>query len=223
MASPQLQSIRPPAIRLSYGVPQLIALKAVTGRTVPSKFPDPRTGASEQVAFELIDGAPLYLSFEDAGELEHQLIALAIRAGDDFRLTKVKMPHGGGSAIRVERASNPQPYSGSRPERPAPRTYRPAVAQSDAEIEAKLTQSIDLARRDPETAREAFREAAAPASQPANQLTSQREPVGLALGLRVILEQMREAQTFAASIGLAISMEDLRAATATWYIGEQKR
>lgn len=216
------QSIRPPAIRLSYGVPQLIALKAIDGRTVPSKFPDQRTGAMEQVAFEMLDGAPLYLSFEDAGELEHKLIELGIRAGQDFRLTKIKNAHGGGSAIRVERASDPEPYRGSRPERPA-RSYRPAVAASETEIEAKLAQSVDLARRDPETAREVFREAAAPAPAFVPTSSAGSQPVGLSLHLRGLIEQVAAAKSYAASLGLDLTTDDLRSLTITAFIHEARR
>lgn len=227
---------RPPAVRLSYGVPQLIALRATNGRTVPSKFPDPHTGALEQVVFELPDGSPLYLSFEDAGELEHQLIALGIRAGEDFRLIKVKMPHGGGAAIRVERASDPEPYRGSRPERPAQRTYRPAGAAAETEIERKLQESVQIARRDPEQAREAFREAAAPvspsfptapafvpASSPFAPPPVGSQPIALSLHLRGLIEQVAAAKAFAASLGLDLTTDDLRSLTITAFIHEARR
>lgn len=228
------QSIRPPAIRLSYGVAQLIALKVTTGRTVPSKFPDPHTGANEQVAFELADGAPLYLSFEDASELEHQLIALGIRAGEDFRLTKLKAARGGGSFVRVERASDPQPSRGSRPEPPVhrqvTREYRPAVAQSDAEIEAKLEQSVAIARQGPEQAREAFREAARPTNHDAAQPSTPfapppagSQPIALSLHLRGLIEQVAAAKAFAASLGLDLTTDDLRSLTITAFIHEARR
>lgn len=221
------QSIRPPAIRLSYGVANLIALKATTGRTVPSKFPDPHTGAMEQVAFDLHDGSPLYLSFEDASSLEHQLLDLGIRPGDDFRLTKLKAARGGGSCVRVDRASDPQPSRGSRPEPPVRREeprreYRPAVAQSESEIEAKLAQSVALARRDPETAREAFRESLSPAA-PAVATPPASSPVALSLMLRGLIEQVHAGQLYAASLGLHLSAEDMRALAVTCFIQESRR
>jgi len=210
--------IRPPAIRPKPGVTLRVALQATTGRTIPWKFPDPNTGAMEQVVFEAMDGASLYLFSEDASALEHALLELGIRAGEDFFLTQVKFARGGGSCLRVSRISDPQPSRGSRAEPP-----QRSVA---GDQEARLAQSVALARRDPQAAREAFREAAAPARQPNSQPAVEPHNAAILGAYKTAIDVLLGAQAYANGLGLMLDVhcEDVRCLAATLIIqGEGRR
>jgi hypothetical protein len=82
-------------IKFTQGVSEIIALKFDSGKNVTNKF-------GEQVQYSTVDDRIFWLDPDPAGDVERGLQELGIRAGQEFRLTKVKTSHGG-SRFVVER------------------------------------------------------------------------------------------------------------------------
>jgi hypothetical protein len=111
-------------IELQPNQPVELALKFTTGKEV---------GTFGNVMFSLTTDQRFFLPADEASELEHQLADLAIRAGERFRLTRVKhgTARGGGFSIRAERLG---PVGGAEP---------PAT---DLRLVRQLEQSIAIAQ-----------------------------------------------------------------------------
>lgn len=118
-------------ITLEYGKAEVFALRFTSGKSVPSKYPGGR------VMFSSVDRGALFLNDEDAGDLEISLRKLGVEPGDLIRVMKVKMPHGGGHALRVERVSD-----AAEP----PPTSRAQFAEPPSRMESLLEKSIEMAR-----------------------------------------------------------------------------
>jgi hypothetical protein len=82
-------------LKLEYGQAEIIAVKFIEGRSYAGSF-------GPRVMFTLTDERKLWLDAEDGSDLERSLRELGIAAGEEFRLTKIRQPRGGGHSLRVE-------------------------------------------------------------------------------------------------------------------------
>lgn len=108
----------------NYDIPQVFALKFVTGKNgKDSQFPPflPR------VMFSTTDDRKLFLDSEDASDFERELARLRVQPGELVQAVMVKHAHGGGHSIRVARVSD-------------------AAEPSPSRLEKQLQDSVDMYR-----------------------------------------------------------------------------
>lgn len=197
-------------IRFEYGVPEVFALKFVTGKEVPSRYPGGR------VMFSADDNRKLFLDGEDGSDLERALSEQQIEPGDLVRVTKIKHARGGGHSLRVERVSDaaePTHLSGAGRARYAP--------DSESQVQGKNNQPHNYSAPLPERAptRPAL---AAPAPEPPAAIT----PVSAKIlaAYMVAVDTLIETREYAQRRGLALEVrcEDVRCLAATIMIDQQK-
>ena len=221
-------------IKLEYGVAQKFALKYVTGKNCgEAKFPP----FGPRVMFTAIDERKLWLGAEEASELEHALLDLAIQPADFIRVTKIKHPRGGGSSLRVERVSDADSAdSGNHPDTRHP-ARMPAAPPPPSRIEAQLEKSVELAR---ERGPAAFQRTPArispdPAPAPAVPSTNNSDHTATAAifttdaapmlaAMCAAVDAIVETQAYAQRRGLGVtfSEESVRAIGLSIYIGNQR-
>lgn len=215
------------AIKLEYGVAECFALKFTTGKNVEGTY-------GPRVMFTATDDRKLWLDPEDGSDLELRIRELGVQPGELIAVTKVKMPRGGGHAVRVERV---KPSSDERP---------------DARFEALLRASIELAERQKREASQPSKVTTPPTAttaqveHPAARVSAQQEiqpdrnhnpAVGsinfapsttrssvMCAAFMVAIDAVGEAQAYADRKGLKITFtsEDVRATAISAYISDCK-
>ncbi len=189
-------------IKLEYGIGQTFALKYVTAKPVFTKYPGGRA------MFTAVDERKLFLNDEETSEFEHALADLGVQVADFIRVTKVRMPHGGGAAIRVERvpdAAEPdEPVSG-RLDTPQTRT------------EALLEKSVEMARSKGPAAFSTPKPA--PVSNPVTPRSA-----AMCAAMCAAVDSVIETQAYAArkGLGLTFGEESVRAIGLSIYSSDCK-
>ena len=197
MATPTVQdrASSGATIQLEYGRPEVFALRFLTGKNVASKFPGGRVMFST-------DRGPLFLDGEDGSDLEIRIRELRVQVGDYVRVVKVKMPHGGGHSLRIERVSDAA----------EPETAQQRAAETPTRMEALLEKSIDMVRG----------RTAAPAPAPVSAELPKITPAsaGLCAALKAAIDAVVESVAYGARLGLKLEFneEDIRALAITCYI-----
>lgn len=215
-------------LKLQYGRPEVVAFKFLQGRNFDGTY-------GMRALFTLADDRKLWVDAEDASDIERAFQAQGVRVGDPVRLTKVKMAHGGGHAIRAEKVieTDDAPawvyeYEEAPPAAPAPPTRARRSTQRD--YAADLEQSVALARthgaaafqRPPSRIAPDTPPAAAPAS------TDTGNHSGFAFQLKPAflsaIDAIAEAQRYADAQGLKVTFtsEDVRAAAISVFIATEK-
>lgn len=195
-------------IKLEYGVPQVFALKYLTGKPVESRFPGGR------VLFSTSRGS-LFLNDEDASDFERGVREIAPAAGEEVRVVMVKHAHGGGHSIRVALASE---------------------AAEPTHTEALLEKSVEMARNGQrEGFRAAAMQATtAPVTYAFKENQNAEVPAAvqsfngsplitpqsakLCAVMCSLIDAMTEAKTYSVRRGLDLTTEDLRALVVTAFI-----
>jgi hypothetical protein len=80
--------------------PQIIALRYMEGKAVPSRFPGGRA------MFTTFDERKLFLNDDETSQLEHALAEQGIRPGEHIEVSRISHGRGGGFSIRVQRGSS---------------------------------------------------------------------------------------------------------------------
>jgi hypothetical protein len=226
MATQSLTLARSEEIKLEYGQAAVFPLYDLEGKNCKGGF-----NGKQRVTYRSGDNRRLYLDAEDADDLDTRIRELGMQQGEEISITKIRMPRGGGHAIRVERFSDARELPASRPE-------------PKSTTEALLEKSIEMARNGQ---RAGFREGAAPAfSQNAgvvrasNERVTNQHPnpaasaseappvvitpasVKLMASMCSLIQAMAEAKTYALRLGLDLTTEDLRALAVTAFISENR-
>jgi hypothetical protein len=205
-------------ITLEYGIAQTFALRFITGKNVPSRYPGGR------VMFSAIDERKLFLSDEDGSDFERALRELGVQPADFIRVTKVRMPRGGGHSLRVELVPDEAsaPVSMTAPA-PAAGRLPPQVSTRSTQHETRSTLERDLEaslqqRRQPRPPAPA--EAIDRAATGITATTAQ-----LCAAFMVAIDAMNEARKYSQRSGfgdIVFNSEDLRAVALSVYIGQQR-
>lgn len=196
-------------IKFEYGQAIKLCLKFNTGREVPGR-------GGPRYMYTTVDSRRFFLDLEDSSDVEHALIDLRIKAGEDFvRITKIRHPRGGGHTFRVERVDDAdEPGTMSIPKLPPRQSPPPANPSS---LEAKLEQSVQVAR---EYGPQAF--VTQPPAAPGVVITPACADMVAAMCAAV--DAVIETQAYATRRGLGVtfSEESVRAIGLSIYIGSQR-
>jgi hypothetical protein len=213
-------------LKLEYGRPEVVTFKFVQARNFEGQY-----GA--RGLFTLGDERKLWLDAEDASDVERALRDQDVCALRDYvRLTKVKMPRGGGHAIRAERVQE-TPRETRYDNAPEWVDAPPAQAWEQprpSREEMLLEQSVALARqhgarafqRPPSRVSPETPPAAAPSS------TDTGNSTGFAFQLKpafiAAIDAIADAQRYADAQGLKVTFtsEDVRAAAISAFIQAEK-
>jgi|HubBroStandDraft_2_1064218.scaffolds.fasta_scaffold228717_3 hypothetical protein len=199
-------------IKLEYGVPAVFALRFVTGKEVRSNYPGGR------YMFSSTDRGPLFLDGEDASDFQRMLGELGVVSGELIRVTKIKMAHGGGHALRVAKVSD-------------------ADEGPDKMLVAQLEKSIEVAQREKNqrvSQNGAGPVATGPTSRITDSISPNPTPAALPLqaaaispaagklagALKAAIDACVEARFYAERLGMKLDFneEDVRCLAITSYI-----
>jgi hypothetical protein len=206
MATPGMHVARTgDTIKLEYGIPEIFALKYVTGKNCgDAKFPPflPR------VLFTAIDDRKLFLDAEDGSDLERGMRDLGIGPADFVKVTKIRHPRGGGHSIVVERVDEEN-------------DAREPVTET--QLERQLTRSIEAQRARNAAPRETRTASASSESNlPAPTITP--ASAAMCAAMCAAVDAILETQAYATRRGLGVtfSEESVRAIGLSIYIGAQR-
>jgi hypothetical protein len=214
-------------IKLEPNVPQVFALKFVTGKNCgEARFPP----YGPRVLFTAVDDRKLWMGAEEASELEHGMLELGIQPADFVRVTRVSHGRGGGYSIRVE---NAEPAAPRQPVRDAedPRTI--ALLEKSLEIEREKRRAAETREAAPlRTASQSpQKKDGADSVSTTTQQTNGTPAVvitpasaKMCAAMCAAVDAILEVQAYATrrGLGLTFSEESVRAIGLSIYIGAQR-
>jgi hypothetical protein len=203
-------------IKFTLDVPQIFCPKFVEGKSVHSNYEEGRQ------MFTAVDGRKVFVNDDEARTLVEGMRYHQIRPGEDFvRVTKRKT-RGGAQFLQVERAEDDPDESGTLPvpAPPPPRAPRTPAAAKPAyggSLEAKLTDSVRIAR---EHGAAAF---ITPKQDEPQRIELTPAAVAITAALCAAVDAALEAQAYAVRRGLELRFteESIRCIGATIFINQQ--
>jgi hypothetical protein len=187
-------------IKFTPGVPHVIALKYDAGKNCEGKF-------GPQVQYTTTDGQIFWLDPEPASDIEREMQELGIRAGQDFKITKVKTSHGG-HRYEIDRVRQQGDAGGHNvPSRSgAGRVVSAPVADSQPRSMGANSQPPNHSLREPETTPITPRAAA------------------MCAAMMAAVDAVLETQAYATrkGLGLTFGEESVRAIGLSIYISDCK-
>jgi hypothetical protein len=191
-------------IKLEYGVPEIFALKYVSGKNVEGRY-------GPRVLFTASDDRKLWLDAEDGSDLERGMRELAIQPGEFVMVTKIRHPRGGGHSIRVELAEE------SKLEQDLKRSIANARTREAAPPVRTAPQ--------PQHQKSDGADSVARAEQPQSTTPASPTSVKFMGAYKAAIDILLESRVYAQRQGLALEIkcEDVRCLAATLIINHSEK